>query len=131
MRCPLPRSGPKSSSGQSRKRSRARCCTSRSRKRSRRFHRWPTGFRSYAAQGILERISALLFSRPEEYTLRDTLKLYAAIRAELAGAGRADLPFVANLDFGHSSPMGLLPLGCQLLLDPIAESLEITEAAVL
>jgi muramoyltetrapeptide carboxypeptidase LdcA involved in peptidoglycan recycling len=40
------------------------------------------------------------------------------------------LPFVANLDFGHSSPMGLLPLGCQLLLDPIAESLEITEAAV-
>ena len=38
------------------------------------------------------------------------------------------LPFVAN--FGHSSPMGQLPLGCQLLLDPIAESLEITEAAV-
>ena len=86
--------------------------------------------RNYAAQGILERISALLFSRPEEYTLRDTLKLYAAIRAELAEAGRADLPFVANLDFGHSAPMGLLPLGCQLLLDPIAESLEIGEAAV-
>jgi muramoyltetrapeptide carboxypeptidase LdcA involved in peptidoglycan recycling len=42
----------------------------------------------------------------------------------------ASLPFVANLDFGHSSPMGLLPLGCRLLMDPIAESLEITEAAV-
>jgi muramoyltetrapeptide carboxypeptidase LdcA involved in peptidoglycan recycling len=86
--------------------------------------------RHYAAQGILERINALLFSRPQEYTLRDTLALYRAIQTELAEAGRAELPFVANLDYGHSSPMGVLPLGCQLRVDPTTRTLEILEAAV-
>jgi muramoyltetrapeptide carboxypeptidase LdcA involved in peptidoglycan recycling len=86
--------------------------------------------RNYAAQGILERISALLFSRPEDYSLRSTLKLYEAIRAELAAAGRADLPFVANLDFGHSSPMGVLPLGRTMRVNPVAQTLTITESTV-
>jgi muramoyltetrapeptide carboxypeptidase LdcA involved in peptidoglycan recycling len=86
--------------------------------------------RNFAALGIVERISALLFSRPEEYTLRDTLALYDAISAELALAGRPDLPFVANLDFGHSAPMGLLPLGRQLTVDPGRRRLSIPEAAV-
>jgi muramoyltetrapeptide carboxypeptidase LdcA involved in peptidoglycan recycling len=84
----------------------------------------------FAVLGILERISALLFSRPEGMSLRDTLALYDAVREELAVAGRPDLPFVANLDYGHSSPMGLLPLGRQMLVDPVRRRLSIPEAAV-
>jgi muramoyltetrapeptide carboxypeptidase LdcA involved in peptidoglycan recycling len=86
--------------------------------------------RGYTAMGITERLAALLFSRPENYSLKDTLALYDAIGTELREAGRADLPFVANLDFGHTSPMGLLPLGRTLRVDPAARSIEITEAAV-
>ena len=81
-------------------------------------------------QGILERISGLLFSRPENYSLLDTLKLYDAIRDELILAGRGELPFVANLDFGHSCPMGLLPLGRTMQIDPAARTLDITESTV-
>jgi muramoyltetrapeptide carboxypeptidase LdcA involved in peptidoglycan recycling len=86
--------------------------------------------RNFAALGIIERLGALLFSRPENYSLRDTLSLYEAVRSELTLAGRPDLPFVANLDFGHSSPMGLLPLGRQLRVDPVARTLTLPEAAV-
>jgi muramoyltetrapeptide carboxypeptidase LdcA involved in peptidoglycan recycling len=86
--------------------------------------------RGYTAMGITERLAALLFSRPENYSLQDTLALYEAIGTELREAGRADLPFVANLDFGHTSPMGLLPLGRTVRVDPEARSIEITEAAV-
>lgn len=86
--------------------------------------------RSFTAMGITERIGALLFSRPEDRSLRETLELYAAVGRELAEAGRPDLPLVANLDFGHSSPMGVLPLGRSLTVDPVARTLSIDEAAV-
>jgi muramoyltetrapeptide carboxypeptidase LdcA involved in peptidoglycan recycling len=86
--------------------------------------------RNFAALGILQRISALLFSRPEALPLRDTLALYEAIGEELVLSGRPDLPFVANLDYGHSSPMGVLPLGRQMLVDPRQRRLSITEPAV-
>ncbi|HTZ42367.1 MAG TPA: S66 peptidase family protein [Jatrophihabitans sp.] len=86
--------------------------------------------RSLTAGGITERLGALLFSRPEDRSLRETLELYDGVRRELADAGRADLPFVANLDYGHSSPMGLLPLGARMTVDPVARRISIDEAAV-
>ncbi|HEX8095547.1 S66 family peptidase [Jatrophihabitans sp.] len=86
--------------------------------------------RNFAALGIVARISALLFSRPESMSLRDTLALYEAVRDELVVSGRPDLPFVANLDYGHSSPMGVLPLGRQVLVDPRQRRLSILEPAV-
>ncbi|HST46647.1 MAG TPA: hypothetical protein VLJ82_02285, partial [Jatrophihabitans sp.] len=86
--------------------------------------------RQFVALGIVARLSALLFSRPEGMSLRETLALYEAVCEELAVAGRPDLPFVANLDYGHSSPMGVLPLGRQLLVDPVRRRLSIPEAAV-
>ena len=86
--------------------------------------------RGFTAMGITERIAALLFSRPEDRSLRETLELYAEVKRELADAGRADLPFVANLDFGHSCPMGLLPLGARLTVDPVRRRIAIDEPAV-
>ena len=86
--------------------------------------------RTFTALGITERIGALLFSRPEDRSLRETLELYAAVQRELADAGRADLPFVANLDYGHSSPMGVLPLGVRMTVDPRQQRISIDEAAV-
>jgi len=86
--------------------------------------------RGFTAMGVTERIAGLLFSRPEDRSLRETLELYAAVKQELADAGRPDLPFVANLDFGHSCPMGLLPLGARLTVDPVHKRISIDEPAV-
>lgn len=46
--------------------------------------------------------------------------LYGWVRRVLAEAGRPDLPVVANVDFGHTSPQLTLPLGGRARLDPPA-----------
>ena len=86
--------------------------------------------RNYAASGVLDRIGALLFSRPLFYSQRRTLELWEAVRRVLAESGRDDLPLVVGLDHGHGSPMGVLPLGCRARVDPQRRSIEIVEAAV-
>jgi muramoyltetrapeptide carboxypeptidase LdcA involved in peptidoglycan recycling len=42
-----------------------------------------------------------------------TQALYAQVRRVLAEFGREDLPVIANMDFGHTSPQMVLPLGCR------------------
>jgi muramoyltetrapeptide carboxypeptidase LdcA involved in peptidoglycan recycling len=86
--------------------------------------------RNYAATGVLDRIGAMLFSRPLWYSQRDTLRLYDAVRRVLLESGRDDVALVVGLDHGHGSPMGVLPLGCRARVDPTRRTIEVTEAAV-
>lgn len=86
--------------------------------------------RNYAATGVLDRISAMLFSRPLWYSPRDTFRLYDAVRGVLVEGGRDDVPLVVGLDHGHGSPMGVLPLGCRVRVDPLRRTIEVTEPAV-
>jgi muramoyltetrapeptide carboxypeptidase LdcA involved in peptidoglycan recycling len=79
---------------------------------------------------VLDRIGAFLLSRPENYSLQRTFQLWDTVQRVLAEAGRADMPLVANLDYGHSSPMGVLPLGCRTRVDPQAQSIRVLEPAV-
>lgn len=75
--------------------------------------------RNYAAQGILAHAAGLLLARPRGYTPEMVQDLYRWVRRVLREAGRADLPVVANVDFGHTSPQLTLPLGAQVRLDPL------------
>lgn len=87
--------------------------------------------RGYVAMGVLDRIGALLLSRPMAYTQQQTFALWRAVLGVLAEAGRPDLPVVANVDYGHTSPAGVLPLGCQARVDPVARTISVVEAATL
>jgi muramoyltetrapeptide carboxypeptidase LdcA involved in peptidoglycan recycling len=75
--------------------------------------------RNYAAQGILPRAAGLLLARPRGYTPEMVEDLSRWVRRVLAECGRPDMPVVANLDFGHTSPQLTLPLGEQARLDPV------------
>jgi muramoyltetrapeptide carboxypeptidase LdcA involved in peptidoglycan recycling len=86
--------------------------------------------RNYAATGILTRIGALLLGRPQHYSQRDMFTLWDLVQRSLAEAGRSDLPCVANVDYGHSSPMGVLPLGCTARVDPQDGTITVLEPAV-
>jgi muramoyltetrapeptide carboxypeptidase LdcA involved in peptidoglycan recycling len=86
--------------------------------------------RNYGSQGILERISGMLVARPMKYSPQMTKTLYAEIRRVLAEFGREDLPVVANMDFGHTSPQMVMPLGCRAAIDPGTKRVSILEAAV-
>lgn len=86
--------------------------------------------RNYGAQGILQRISGLMFGKPydeaykEDYKtvilkiVRDELKLY-------------DLPIFFNMNFGHTAPMCVLPYGAEAELDCDAKTFTILESGVI
>ncbi|MCY1702396.1 hypothetical protein [Deinococcus sp. SL84] len=73
--------------------------------------------RNWAAKGVLEQLSGLLLARPRDYTPQMVDELYTWVRRVLKEAGREDLPVVANVDFGHTSPQLTLPLGARVRLD--------------
>lgn len=74
--------------------------------------------RNYAAQGILAGAAGLMLARPRGYSAEMKAELYAWVRRVLAEAGRPELPVVADVDFGHTSPQLTLPLGGRARLDP-------------
>lgn len=45
--------------------------------------------------------------------------------------GLADLPIIAGMDFGHTDPMLVLPLGVQAEIDCTTQQITIVENAVI
>lgn len=76
--------------------------------------------RNWAAKGVLGQLSGLMLAHPRDYTPPMVQDLYAWVRRVLKEAGREDLPVVANVDFGHTSPQLTLPLGARVRLDSAA-----------
>jgi muramoyltetrapeptide carboxypeptidase LdcA involved in peptidoglycan recycling len=81
----------------------------------------------YENMGAFGRISGLLFGRPYGYSPEEREQLHEVI---LERTGAYDFPVVADMDFGHTSPMFTLPVGCRALIDAGRERFEIAEAAV-
>src|SRR5438270_12437962 len=86
--------------------------------------------RNYATQGILETFAAILIGRPSSYSLEKKFQLFAVVKKLLSEVGRTDMPVVADLDFGHTSPSCVLPTACQACVTPSERRLELVEAAV-
>ncbi|KAI9003029.1 peptidase U61 LD-carboxypeptidase A [Hyaloraphidium curvatum] len=86
--------------------------------------------RNYGMQGIFDRVSGILFGRARGYTASQKRELEERIVKIVAGEfGRSDLPIVANMDFGHTDPQLILPLGILAELDPTGPSLALLEPA--
>ena len=86
--------------------------------------------RNYASQGIMQNLSGLLLARPMGYSDEMKAQLYAAVRKVLAEVGREDMPVVANMDFGHTSPQMALPLGGRVEVDVEGRRVRVLESAV-
>lgn len=86
---------------------------------------------NYGLQGILERISGLLVGRARGYTASQEHELDDAIVGVVGeDFGVADLPIVTGMDFGHTDPQWILPLGCEAEIDPCARTFRLLEPAV-
>ena len=60
--------------------------------------------------------------------MRDSVRQHCrTVRKE---HGLRELPIVSNLDFGHTDPMLVLPLGLRLRIDSGRRELSILDAAV-
>jgi len=79
--------------------------------------------------GIIGRASALLLGRPKDYTAADVEKLHATVRSIVADEfARPDLPVVTNVDFGHTDPKMILPIGGRVRVDPVLKRITLLES---
>jgi muramoyltetrapeptide carboxypeptidase LdcA involved in peptidoglycan recycling len=90
--------------------------------------RW---LRNYAAQGILERVAAILVGRPGGHALSvtDHQEYDDAVLGVVGGELGLRTPIVAGMDFGHTDPMFVLPYGANAEVDCDAQTFSITESA--
>src|SRR3989344_1247060 len=71
--------------------------------------------RNYGTQGIFRKISALFFGRAIFYSNEEKVELEKMIFDIVVGEfGANELPIVTNMDFGHTDPQFILPLGVRI-----------------
>jgi muramoyltetrapeptide carboxypeptidase LdcA involved in peptidoglycan recycling len=91
------------------------------------------GLRTFAALGILDKLSGILFGRPggkipiEKHAEYDKVLLQVVAEEE----GLTNLPIIAGMDFGHTDPMFVLPYGIQAEIDCETQRFAIVENAVI
>ncbi len=86
--------------------------------------------RSYGVQGVFDRVSGILVGRARGYTDDEKAELDETVVRVVAGEFDASVPIVSNLDFGHTDPQWILPLGVRTEIDVDARSLRLLEPAV-
>ena len=87
--------------------------------------------RNYGSIGAFERLAGLVVGRARAYTIEEKESLYAMLpRVVGFEFGRKDMPILANVDFGHTDPQFVMPLGIRAGLDCDARRLRLLESAV-
>jgi len=86
--------------------------------------------RNLMAQGIISRLNGVIFGKPMHEKYYDEYKevLVSVIAGE---AGRVDLPILYNVNFGHTSPICILPYGIEAMIDCDQKTLSICESTVI
>ena len=78
-----------------------------------------------ASRGLLQRLNGILFGRPggarsQVDVDRHDQAVLDLLRERL---DLSNLPIVSSMDFGHTDPMGVLPLGLEVEVDSISRGL--------
>ena len=81
----------------------------------------------YENMGVLAKLSGLLFGRPMKYSAAEKEELRNVIVERTRGYA---FPVVTDVDFGHTAPQFVLPIGCKARIDTANESFAILDAAV-
>lgn len=85
--------------------------------------------RNYGMQGVFEKISGLLFGRARQYTDSEKKDLDKMIVDIVANEfNRNDLPIISNMDFGHTDPQLVMPLGVKAEIDCENKSFKLVES---
>ena len=89
--------------------------------------------RCLAAIGVLEGLGGILLGRPGGGVDPDTFHEYddALCKAVREEYGLNDIPIVTNMDFGHTDPMFVIPIGMTVRIDATKQEIAIDEAAVI
>ena len=88
--------------------------------------------RVFASLHILSKLSGILFGRPGGEVPVEKFREYdkAILQVVNQEEGLTDLPIITQMDFGHTSPMFVLPYGVQAEIDSENKRFSILENAV-
>lgn len=88
--------------------------------------------RVFASLHILSKLSGILFGRPGGEVPVENFKEYdkAILQVVNQEEGLTDLPIITQMDFGHTSPIFVLPYGVQAEIDVDSKRFSILENAV-
>lgn len=85
-------------------------------------------FRNYATQGILSKVRGIIFAKPKDYSTEEIEELNEIIVNILTVENNLEnLLVISSGDFGHTDPKWLLPLGCEVELNPFNKSITLLE----
>ena len=90
--------------------------------------------RILALTGELQQLAGIVLGRPGGASLPigDHAAYDEAILKVVRGEqGLTEMPVVTNVDFGHTDPIWTIPQGTTVRLDPVAQTIMFTEAAVI
>lgn len=85
--------------------------------------------RNYGIQGILNQVKGILIARPKDYSEEEKAELKEIIKNILEIEFGVDyIPVVMNVDFGHTDPKFILPLGCLVKILPKTKEILLLES---
>lgn len=85
--------------------------------------------RNYGVQGVFDKVNAILFARPRDYSNEEKVQFDEMIKDVVGGEfGKTNLPIMTNLDFGHTDPQFVLPLGIRAKIDLDAKTFKLAES---
>ena len=74
--------------------------------------------RNYGMQGVFDKISALIIGRARDYSDEEKKELdEIVIKIVKTEFKNNTLPIITNMDFGHTDPQWILPLGTKAEID--------------
>jgi muramoyltetrapeptide carboxypeptidase LdcA involved in peptidoglycan recycling len=74
--------------------------------------------RSLGVQGVLNKVKAIVWGRTVGYTREEDVKQAEAIKKIVSQEfGLENLPIITGMDFGHTTPQWILPLGEKVIID--------------
>jgi muramoyltetrapeptide carboxypeptidase LdcA involved in peptidoglycan recycling len=84
--------------------------------------------RNYGIQGVFDKAKAVLFGRARDYSESEKEELDNMILNVIKNEfSNKVMPIVTNMDFGHTDPQIILPLGVKASLDPISRQFKLVE----
>lgn len=85
--------------------------------------------RNYGMQGIFDKAVAVLFGRARDFTDEEKEGLDQMVIDVIKGEfGNAKIPVVTDMDFGHTDPQIILPLGVKAEIDCIKNTFKLVES---
>jgi muramoyltetrapeptide carboxypeptidase LdcA involved in peptidoglycan recycling len=84
--------------------------------------------RNYGVQGVLNKVRGIMFGRPKDYSKEEKDELYKIVLSVVKEEfGVSNIPIVMNMDFGHTDPKIVMPLGCSVRIDPREKEIKLLE----